>query len=293
MKKILVLGSSGMVGSHFVVQLHNTFTLLTPSHEELDILVKDSIASYIEAQKPEVIVNFAAFTNVNEAEDQTGDKSGMAYRMNAQAVKDLAEVAKEKNILLIQISTEYVFDGTKKGGSYQEDDQRNPINWYGATKAYGEQFLQESGCEYLLVRISMPYTAHFEKKKDIARTFVGLLHDGTAFTAMNDAQITPVLVDTVVDGLKVLIENNARGIYHLGPTDQTTPYDFVHIIAKAFYLDPSHVGPISFEEYNGTRKAKLLQNSTLDVSKFVSEFGEGILQTVEESVEEFARQTKN
>ncbi len=286
-KKVLIFGGAGLVGSKFVDLYKNTFEIVSPTVEQLDILNKDAVSKFIEGLDCGSIINFAAFTDVEGAEAQKGDKDGRCYQINAIGAQNVAEAVKSFDKNLVHISTEYVFDGTKSDAPYTEEDKPNPINWYGQTKYFGEQFILESGCGVALVRISMPFSPFYELKKDVARFFVGELQNGREITAIEDQKITPTTVSDIAGGLKVLIETEKTGLYHVCSTSFTTPFEFAKMIAAKFNLDMNLVKPIPFIEYNKSKQAKLLKNSWLSSAKFVTEFGNGILHTVEESLQSF------
>ena len=214
----------------------------------------------------------------------------MAFRVNALAVKDLASICQKLNIHLIQISTEYVFDGTKDNSPYREEDAPNPINWYGETKFWAEKFISESGCSYTIARICMPYTAKYDLKSDIARFFLNQLKNGQKINAIFDAKITPVITDDIAFGLSKVIEEGINGIIHIAPTNFTTPYDFVKLLARVFGLDEFLVKKIAFEEYNRTKKAKLLRCSWLSSEKLRKKYGESTPHSIEEDLKIFKQQ---
>lgn len=284
MKKILVFGGSGLVGSQFIKVCNQAFEITSPSAAEVDILNKDQVLKLADTFQPDVMINFAAYTQVENAESQKNDKNGVCYLINAIGAKNVAEVCKQFNKRLIHISTEYVFDGTKSTSPYNEEDKPNPINWYGATKLYGEEYVLESGCLSLIVRISMPYVSYYDQKKDIARFFLEQLKAGKQIRAVTDQRITPTLVDDIVNALRALIDAAAGGIYHISATDSVTPAEFAKTIAKIFNLNYSLISPISFDEYNKNKIAKLLKYSWLNPTKFEKAFGDQILHTVEEGL---------
>lgn len=283
-KKILVFGGSGLVGSRFTTLCKNSFEINAPDATYVDILKSDQLLKFVSKSDAEVIINFAAFTQVEAAEKEKGDKEGLCYKLNALGSKNVADVCKRGNKKLIHISTEYVFDGTKSDGSYQEEDKPNPINWYGATKFFGEKFVLESGCNFTLVRISMPFSAKYELKKDVARFFFGQLKNKIEINAIADQKITPTLTDDIASALAVLVNKKNSGIYHVSSKNPTTPFGFARLIAKIFNLDSSLIKPIQFDEYNVKKQAKLLRNSSLDPAKFEREFGKTTLHTIEEEV---------
>ena len=283
--KILILGGSGLVGSRFI-ELGSEYDIIAPTHEELDLLDLKSLETYLQESGADIIINFAAYTNVDTAEAEKDSEDGMVYKLNVALPKSLAQNSAAINIKLIHVSTDYVFDG-KKPAPYVEEDSPNPVNWYGTTKMLGEDAVKEFAAKWLIIRPEMPYSSHFEKKLDIARTFVKMLTEGKQINGVSDQKITPIYVDHLIYGLQKLIESDSTGIYHLASTDSTTPYDLAVMIAEKFNLDKSLVKPVPIDEYNKTRPAIRPHNTYLNVSKFQTEFGEGTLNTVSKSIDEF------
>lgn len=283
-KKVLVFGGSGLVGSEFVDLYSNVFEIKSPQSSEVDILKKDQVVKVVEDFKPDTMINFAAFTQVEKAEEEKGDKNGICYLINAIGAKIIAEVCKGFNKKLIHISTEYVFDGIKENAPYTEEDKPKPINWYGATKLFGEDFVLDSGCRAIVARISMPFSGFYFEKKDVARFFLGELRAGKEIKAIEDQMVTPTFVNDIADALKVLVDSESRGIYHVSSTDSVTPLEFAKTIAELFHLDYSLISAMKLDEYNKTKKAKLLKFSWLNPEKFEEEFGQGILHTADEGL---------
>lgn len=289
--KILVLGGSGLVGSRFI-EMAEGYDIAAPTHDELDLLDLKQLDDYLLTSDAEVVINFAAFTNVDTAEAEKGSEEGNVYKLNVALPAAIANHCAANGKRFIHISTDYVFDGTKPT-PYFEEDQPNPVNWYGKTKMLGEEAVKVSEGKWLIVRPEMPYSSHFEKKLDIARTFVKMLTEGKTINGVSDQKITPIYVDHLVYGLQKLIEADAAGIYHLASTDYTTPYDLAVMIAEKFNLDKTLVKPVPISEYNETRSAIRPINTYLDVSKFEAEYGKGILKTVSESLDEFKSKLKS
>lgn len=286
--KILVLGGSGLVGSRFVDLYSGNYEISAPSHHDLDILNVEELGKYIKNSQAEVLINFTGFTNVDEAEKEKDNPSGMAYKLNVLAVGNMAKICAEHGLHFIHLSTDYVFDGTKSS-PYTETDEPNPVNWYGRTKRLGEEEILSINMDYTLVRPEMPFSSRFLKKSDIARTFLKMLEDNKEINGVSDQKITPIYVDDLVNALSKIVERKPKGIYHLASTDHTTPYDLAVMIADKFGLSKENIKPVPFEKYNETRNAKRPQNSYIGVLKFESEYGTGILKTVEESVENFKK----
>lgn len=283
--KLLILGGSGLVGSRFI-ELAEDYNIAAPTHDELDLLDFKKLEDYLLTSDANIILNFAAFTNVDAAEEDKDNEEGSVYKLNVALPDILANHCASNGKKLIHISTDYVFDGTKQT-PYVEEDMPNPLNWYGKTKMLGEEAVKFSEGSWLIVRPEMPYSSHFEKKLDIARVFIKMLKEGKEINGVSDQKITPVYVDHLVFGLLKLIESDSTGIYHLASTDSTTPYDLALMIAEKFSLDKSLIKSVPIADYNKTRPAIRPQNTYLDVSKFEAEFGKGILKTVSKSLDEF------
>lgn len=288
--KLVILGGSGMVGSRFIELKKDYFEILAPDSSKVDILNKDQISQILEKYNVEAVINFAAYTAVEKAEEERGNKNGMCYQINAIGAKNVADACKDLDKYLIHISTEYVFDGTKDLAPYVEEDIPNPINWYGATKYFGEQFVMDSGSKSAIARLSMPYSPSYELKKDIVRFFLEQLKAKVPIKAIDDQRITPILVDDIVNVLSIILEKKSEGIYHVSAIDSVTPLEFVKTIAETFHLDYSNTIAIKLAEYTKDKKAKLLKYSWLNPAKFEREFGEGILHTIEEGLQIFKNQ---
>lgn len=289
--KILVFGGSGLVGSRFL-ELASDYDITAPSHEELDLLDFDNLENYLLQSAAETVINFAAYTNVDEGEKEKDNKDGLVYRLNVSVPEALAQYCSSSGKYFVHISTDYVFDGTKET-PYVEEDVPNPVNWYGTTKFLGEDTVRNISSNFLIIRPEMPYSAFFEKKMDLARIFLKMLEEKKVINGIIDQKITPTFVDTLIYGLLGLIDAKSSGIYHLASTDTTTPFEFANLIADEFNLDKNLIKSISFAEYAKTRTAKRPQNSFLNVSKFQTEFGAGRLFSNSESVKKFAAQLKN
>lgn len=284
MKKVLIFGGSGLVGSKFIELNSSLFEIKSPSANEVDILNKDKISKIVEEFEPDSIINFAAYTQVEEAENQNNEKGGICFQINVNGANNVARATQEFNKHLIHISTDYVFDGNKSIASYVEADKPNPINWYGQTKLRGETAVLESGSKAVIVRISMPYASHYQAKLDVARFFWEQLKIGKPIRAVEDQRITPTLVNDIANALKLLLEGNAQGFYHVASRGSVTPLEFAKTISEEFGFNYSLISEITLDEFNKNKKAKLLKYSWLNPAKFEKEFGDDILHTVEEGL---------
>lgn len=284
MKKIIVFGGSGLVGSRFISLQKENFEITAPSASEVDILDLAKVKEFIGNSKADLVVNFAAYTQVEKAEEEKGKTDGLVYKINALGAKQVADTCQALGEYLVHISTDYVFDGGKFDSPYTEEDEPNPKNWYGATKLFGEEFVLTSGCKGAIVRISMPFSPFYKEKPDIARFFLQELKTDRKIWAVEDQRITPTLVDDIVAALKIIIDNGSLGLYHVSSRDSVSPLEFAKTIAELFNLRYDLISSINFEDYNKKKRAKLLKYSWLNPAKFEKEFGDGILHTVEEGL---------
>ena len=148
--KILVTGVKGQLGYDVVKALESRgYQPVGVDREEMDLMNDNMIQDFIMNLKPEAIIHCAAYTAVDQAEEEVE----ICYQINAEAVRVIAECAKALDIVMIYISTDYVFDGTKES-EYVETDTPNPINVYGASKLKGEQYVQQLLKKFYIVRIS-------------------------------------------------------------------------------------------------------------------------------------------
>lgn len=275
-KKYLVLGSTGLVGSAFKSLFKHSVVTAGRSNCDyfLDLIETKNITKLIGIAGADTIVNFAAYTNVDEAEKQKGDRHGQTYGLNVTAPANLARSCKKYNKYLIHISTDYVFDGTQDSRPYRETDPAIPVNsWYAQTKRMGEQEIEKifpGGNGYTIVRISFPYSDKFPRKLDIARTVIETLKKGKCYLGVIDEKIKPTHVKEISQAINLIAAKRAKGIYHVAgsfPEGYTTPYDFARKIAADNGLDVGLIKPITFKEFMETRIAPRPQHTWLDTSK--------------------------
>jgi len=170
----------------------------------------------------------------------------LAYKTNALAVKYIGEACKNLNIPLCHISTDYVFDGGK--GNYVEDDEINPINYYGWTKAEGEKVLNELNYDLTsIVRISVPYCVS-PVKTNFFLWVLNSLREGNEVNAVIDQWNTPTYTDELTNGIIKIYEKDVSGILHFGGGEKVSRYEFALKIAEIFDLNVDLIKPIKSSE---------------------------------------------
>lgn len=226
------------------------------TEEELDIISKDSVYNALNNIKPDSIINCAAYTKVDKAEEER-DK---AFLVNGIGVQNLALMCADMEIPLCHISTDYVFDG-EKGSPYTPFDNTNPINTYGESKLAGEKYIQWILDKFYIVRTSWLYG---KGGSNFVSTILKLAKEQPAIKVVKDQRGSPTSTITLSNGIKKLIESGSFGIYHI--TDDSEGgiswFDFAKEIIRLSGL-MTEVTPITTNEF--PRPAKRPRYSVLDM----------------------------
>ena len=274
--KILVTGANGQLGRsiHKIVinnELRNVFVFV--GRGELDFSQNDNIEKYFKENSFDVVVNCAAYTAVDKAESEIE----LTNQINHLAVRKLAEIAYKKNIKLIHISTDYVFDGIG-GKPYKETDKTNPINVYGKTKLAGEKALQEAmPTNAIIIRTSWLYS---EYGNNFVDTMLKLGKERDKLNVVNDQIGSPTYATDLANAILKIIENKnyqtkspATEIYHYSNKGKVSWYEFAKEI---FELADIHcaVKPITTKQY--PTPAKRPKNTLMNKAKIAKTFSVGI-----------------
>ncbi len=221
--KILVTGANGMLGQDLCPILEDEgYEVIETDIDNLDITNSDNVKNVLSSTKPDYVIHLAAYTNVDKAEDD----EQTAYKINVTGTKNLAQTCKELDITMLYISTDYVFDGTKKE-KYQTSDIPNPQNIYGKTKLLGEKEVQKNE-KYYITRTSWLYGIH---GKNFVETMISL-KDKEEVKVVDDQIGCPTWTIELANGIVKIIENQMPyGIYHICGSGQTSWYGF----AKKIY----------------------------------------------------------
>lgn len=283
-----MLGGSGQIGSVAVRRLSKKFKILAPTHIKLDVTNRDSVEKYIRKNKPDQILYIAGYTNTDGAREETGK----AFLLNSGAVLHITRLAAELNIPFHYLSTELVFNGKKTNAPYTEIDIADPLLINGKTKVLGELATLNASKRNSVLRLIMCYSPFYERKMDLARLTVSKLKKGESFSATNDQLVNPIYVKHLVEAISRILEAGDSGIFHLGATDFTTPFEFAKKVARALNLDETLIKPVKFADFSKTRPELRPKDQWLNTKKFRKKFGEGILKSIDESIIEFARDYK-
>lgn len=237
---LLLIGASGFIGSQFV-DTSNHF-LLKPSKSKLDITNAKMVWSYFKNNHFNVVVNFAAFTDLDKAEEQRGDFDASAWKVNVIGVKNIAQVCKKQNIFLIHISTDAVFAGNKTDpGPYSEthltSSSEQQLSWYGWTKRHGEEMLKSFTDNYALLRISWPVGLKDNFDKDYIQKLLIRIKQHTLPPLFDDQYFTITYIPDLIKVLHKLISKKKRGIYHVSSRDRCTPYQLAKYLLKRLSIN--------------------------------------------------------
>lgn len=255
--KVLVTGVKGQLGYDVVKELEKRgYQPIGVDRDEMDLMDNAAIRSVIMNLKPEAIIHCAAHTAVDKAEEEVE----VCYQINAESVKVIAECAKELDIKLIYISTDYVFEGTKEG-EYTETDIPNPINVYGASKLKGEQYVQDLLEKYYIVRISWVFGVN---GNNFIKTMLRLGKQLDELNVINDQVGSPTYTADLAPLLVDMIETEKYGIYHASNEGTCSWYEFAKEIFKQSGIDVK-VNPITTDQY--PTKAKRPMNSKMSKEK--------------------------
>jgi dTDP-4-dehydrorhamnose reductase len=275
--KILLFGKNGQLGFELQRSLAPLGEVVALGSREQggNFTQLDHVIQTIRSVKPEVIVNAAAYTAVDQAEKEPE----LAFQVNAKAPQILAEEAKKIGAWLVHYSTDYVFNGQGKK-LWKESDPTGPLNGYGQTKLQGEQAIQAVGCQHLIFRTSWVYAA---RGKNFAKTMLKLAQERDHLSVVNDQIGAPtgadLLADVTAHALRTaLYRPELSGLYHVAAAGETSWYDYARFVIETAQQQgcPLKVGPESIQpvpSHSFPTPAVRPKNSRLDTHHFQHTFG--------------------
>lgn len=262
--KILVTGKNGQVGHALLTSLADLGEIIALDRAQLDLADLDAIRQTVRAVSPDLIINAAAYTAVDQAETE----SALAMRINGDAPGVLAEEAKKIGAALIHYSTDYVFDGSKVG-AWMEDDMPAPLSVYGRSKLAGEQAIAATGVAHLILRTSWVYGL---QGKNFLLTMLRLAQTRPELSIVNDQFGAPTWSRTIADVTAQIVRQHTKinehsGVFHMSAGGCTSWYGFAQkIFAHPSIQDKPLLHPIPTADY--PLPARRPQNSALNTTKF-------------------------
>lgn len=271
---ILVTGANGQLGNEVQIvskqsaKDHYFFTDVCDGYEKLDITDIEKVRAFVKAHEINCIINCAAWTNVDKAET-AGD---IVETLNAVAPENLAKVMKEAGGLLVHISTDYVFGGDPYNTPCREDQKGTPTGVYGLTKLHGEQKIEATGCDHVIIRTAWLYS---EFGHNFVKTMLNLTATKPMLKVVFDQTGTPTYAGDLANVIFDIVENRKfegnTGVYHFSNEGVCSWYDFTKMIALLAGHTDCDIEPCHSNEYPSpvTRPAY----SVLDKTKIKETFG--------------------
>ena len=260
--KILITGSNGLLGQKLLHKLRkdSSVQLIATSKGEnrvsskegytyfdLDITNNDAVAKFISIEKPQVVINTAAMTNVDLCEVEKKDCDAL----NVEAVRYLADACVKFDAHLIQISTDFIFDG--ENGPYKEEDKPNPLSYYGLSKLKSEQVLQEHAVKWTVLRTIIVFgVGENLSKGNIVLWAKGALAKGDPLNIIDDQFRAPTLAEDLADICILAAKKKAFGIFNASGKDIMSIYEIVERIAKHYGNTTENLNKISTATLNQT-----------------------------------------
>lgn len=280
-KRILITGSNGLLGQKLVellVQIPDIHTLATSSGKnrlpfihgyefyEMDVTNSKQIDAVVKIARPNVIIHTAAMTNVDQCEQE----KDACWKLNVTAVEYLINACRKHDIFLEHLSTDFIFDGTS--GPYKEDDEPNPISFYGWSKYAAEKAVLHSGIRSSIARTVLVYgIAHDMSRSNIILWVKKSLSEGKQIQVVTDQFRTPTLAEDLAMGCYLIAKEETQGIFHISGNDFLSPYEMAIMTADFFKLDQSLILPTDASSF--TQPARRPPKTGFDLSKSRSVLG--------------------
>lgn len=264
MEKILITGSNGLLGQKLVYKL-----LADKSHEiiatargenrlkvkdgykfiSLDITNQKDVDAVISSEKPDVVINTAAMTNVDQCETEMD----MADLLNVQAVDYIVNACIANNSFLVHLSTDFIFDG--ENGPYKETDKASPLSFYGMTKLKAEQIILDSKVKSAILRTVLVFGIVDDmSRSNIVLWAKGAFEKGTPINVVDDQFRTPTLAEDLADGCMLAADQKITGIFNISGKDFMSIYELVERVGKFWNLDTTNMTKVSSDTLNQPAK---------------------------------------
>ena len=291
MKKIIVTGSNGLLGQKVTdlsiqdPEIELIATSVGPNrhnlkdgytYEELDVLDLDRLNELVERYRPDSIIHTAAMTNVDACEAERAK----CYALNVQSVKNLIDVCQIRDIQLIHLSTDFIFDG--ENGPYTEEAEPNPLSYYGETKLESELILKKSSCRWAILRTIIVYgIVNDMSRSTIVLWAKGALEKGESIHVVNDQWRMPTLAEDLAACCLLAVKKNASGVFNASGKDLMSILEIVERVADHYGLNKSLIKAISAESLNQVAKRPkktgfILDKAILELGYSPHSFEEGM-----------------
>jgi len=273
---VLLLGKNGQVGHELRRAVQPLGAVTAAGRAEVDLTQPEQIRLAVRETRPDVVINAAAYTAVDQAEEEPS----LARSVNVEGPRVLAEASRNIGAWLVHYSTDYVFDGTKEA-PYTEEDQPNPINVYGQTKSEGEKAVRDEGGKATILRTSWVYS---DRRSNFFRTMLRLAEEWRQgehdhLTVVDDQIGNPTWAGWIAEATAKIVrmlrekeqDKTLSGTYHLASAGQTSWYGFAQSIFSQFGYDGVEVKPVPTTEY--PTPATRPKYAVLDTTRLQETFG--------------------
>jgi dTDP-4-dehydrorhamnose reductase len=275
--RILITGSNGLLGQKLVKlitdQSNHELIATARNHnrlpfkkgyifESLDITIEHQVMAVVEKHQPDVIINTAAMTNVDQCETE---KNG-CWKLNVIAVEHLIKASEKHKAFLLQLSTDFIFDG--EDGPYSEEAKANPISYYGESKLAAENLIIDSKIDWAIARTVLVYgIAHDMSRSNIILWVKKSLEEAKDIQIVDDQWRTPTLAEDLAAGCLLIAEKKANGIFNISGDDLLTPYEMAVKTAEFFKLPQTTMTKSDSTKFKQTAKRPPKTGFILDKAK--------------------------
>lgn len=230
MKKIAIIGANGQLGSDIYLSLKENYNVIPLIHKNIEITQLDSINSCLSKIHPDIIINTAAYHDLNTCEKHPKK----AFLVNGIGLRNLSVWCKGNDCMLVHISTDYVFDG-RKNKPYLENDCTRPLNTYGITKLAGEFYISSILEKYIIIRTTGLYGTHpcrGKSSKNFVEMFLELIENKETVEFGGEEICTPTFTENIAEQIKHIIKTNEFGIFHITSKGFCSWFEFGEEIIK-------------------------------------------------------------
>lgn len=275
--KILITGSNGLLGQKLVKLItdQGSHELIATARgknrlpsdsgyvfEPLDITNDQEVMDVVGKHQPDIIINTAAMTNVDQCETEQED----CWKLNVTAVEHLIKASEKNDAFLLQLSTDFIFDG--EDGPYREEADANPISYYGESKLAAEKLIVESKIDWSIARTVLVYgIAHDMSRSNIILWVKKSLEEGKDIQVVDDQWRTPTLAEDLAKGCLLIAEKKAKGIFNISGDDLLTPYEMAVQTAEFFSLPQTSMTKSDSTKFKQTAKRPPKTGFILDKAK--------------------------
>jgi len=278
-KTVVVLGANGMLGQALVPELDEEFRVVSHVRAEADLRDAPGLRERIRGHAPDFVVNAAAMTAVDGCEDDPDT----AYAVNGLGARNAAVAATEAGAALLQVSTDFVFDG-EKGEAYLEYDEPRPLSVYGDSKLWGEKLVRDHGDRFFIVRTQWLYGAG---GRNFVDTIVGRAREGHPLRIVDDQVGCPTSTRELARAIRRILVEGAYGVYHASGLGSCSWFDFARAAVERAGIEGASVEPMPSSELE--RPARRPADSRLRNYHMELTFGDP-MRPWEEALEEYLRE---